>query len=136
MAEIPGICAASWQFLQKSILFDTKVKALYDKVQDAPEEFESQRYELESLQRFVATVRDDSSVQTTGIKTTIQKCTVVSERLCAIFDELDFEQTDSIDHKTWESIQGLTKEPEIRYLFVQLRRLKASLDFLISLANS
>ncbi|KAH6997204.1 hypothetical protein EDB80DRAFT_814338 [Ilyonectria destructans] len=136
MAEIPEICAASWQFLQKSILFDTKVKALYDKVEDAPEEFKSQRYELESLQRFVATVRDDCSVQTTGIKTTIQKCTVVSERLCAIFDELDFEQTDSIDHKTWESIQGLAKEPEIRYLFVQLGRLKASLNFLISLANS
>lgn len=80
MANIPGLVAASGQFLQKSILVDTKVKALYDKVQDAPKEFESQRCELESLQRIVATVRDDFSVQTTGVKTTIQKCTVASEK--------------------------------------------------------
>lgn len=102
----------------KSILPDTKVKALYDKVQVAPEEFKSQRYRLESLQRFAVTVRDDFSVQTMGMKTTVQKPTVVSERLYTISDALDFEQTDSIDHKTWESLQGLAKEPEIRYLYV------------------
>ncbi|KAH6971714.1 hypothetical protein BKA56DRAFT_693324 [Ilyonectria sp. MPI-CAGE-AT-0026] len=56
MAKIPGICAASWQLLQKSTLSDIKVKVLYDKFQDAPEEFKSQRYELESFQRCVVTL--------------------------------------------------------------------------------
>lgn len=49
MAEIVGLVAASGQFLEESIKIVKLSKALYDKVQDAPEEIELWRSQISRL---------------------------------------------------------------------------------------
>lgn len=127
MAEIVGLVAASGQFLEESIKIVKLSKALYDKVQDAPEEIELWRSQINRLQELVTDVRDSPTLHTAQINATIEDCEKVGHRLCQIFDRLDFDTTDPLGRKTWRAIRGLANEDEIRDLFSQIEHLKTTL---------
>ncbi|CAM1507445.1 Fc.00g070860.m01.CDS01 [Cosmosporella sp. VM-42] len=136
MAEVVGLVAAAGQFVEQSIKIIKFSKALYDKVQGAPEELQKWRQEIEEVQKLVTSIEDSPALRgSETTKASIDRCNSVSNELQAIFTELDFEETDALGRKTWKAIGGLAKESEIRRLFEEIERLKSTLNTQIGVAN-
>ena len=136
MAEVVGLVAAAGQFVEQSIKIIKLSKALYDKVQDAPEELKGWGQEIEEVQKVVISIENAPALRRSDTaKATIDHCNSVSNELRTLFKELEFEETDALGRKTWKAVGGLAKEPEIRRLFEEIERQKSTLNTQIAVAN-
>jgi hypothetical protein len=135
MAEVIGLVAAGGQFIEQStkiIKLSIKVR---DKYKDGPKEVASWQHQIESIQKVVENVLQSPSLRTNDVKFTIDQCKSASDSLLKVFEEIQFDETDSFGQKTWRVALALSKEEEIRTLFIQLEQLKSTLDIHIGIIH-
>ncbi|KAM0244425.1 hypothetical protein ACHAP5_006227 [Fusarium lateritium] len=128
MAETVGIIATSGQFVEQSIKIVKLTKRVRDKFKGAPEELEDWRNELESLQRIVDKIYKTPALHTQDLEHIVTQCKRVSDKLQDLFCNIDFNDSDSLSHKSWRVAVSLAKEEEIRELFAKLERWKLTLS--------
>ncbi|KAH8808657.1 ankyrin repeat-containing domain protein [Xylogone sp. PMI_703] len=131
--EVLGAVAAAGQFLEQGITLVKLVRALYDQVQNAPEELSQRCEELRDFNSIVADIKSKQRLQTTEIAAIICRATERGEQLTALLGSISFEPDANIGKKTWKALVGLNLEKDIFNLLADLEREKSSLQLRINL---
>lgn len=74
MAEAVGVTAAAAQFSELSIKIIKAVKAIHDKLTDAPSEIQDRLHEIEDLQKLVAEVKRYPELQNPDTTSIVKSC--------------------------------------------------------------
>ncbi|KAM0558091.1 hypothetical protein ACHAPJ_005258 [Fusarium lateritium] len=135
MAEVVGLVAASGQFVEQSIKIVKLSKKIRDKFNDAPQELEGWREEIESLQKVVHRIQTTPALQIKDVKPIINQLKDTGGELLKVFNDIGFLEKDSFGHKSWKVAVGLSKEDEIRGLLAKMERLKSTLYIHLSIIN-
>lgn len=130
-----AVSTAAEQLLARGVKVLKVVRAIHNKVKDAPQEIEEWRTGIQDVLALNKKVEEAPALEDADVRRTVESCTRVCDDLMAIFDSLGFSDADSLARKTWRAIKNLDKEEEIRQRFNELQHLKITLGTKINLAQ-
>lgn len=132
-AELLGVAAAAAQFAEVAFKTAEFIKAVVDKVQDAPGRMRQEVGRIESLASLAAQIKTTKTLQTEDVGKILTRCESYIKELQTLLQKISFEHDDSWRKKTWKAVCGLQEEEDIMKLFTVLHHEHSTLDTHINL---
>ncbi|KAK1252172.1 hypothetical protein MKX08_003359 [Trichoderma sp. CBMAI-0020] len=135
-AEILGVAAAAEQFVEVASKTAKFIKAVFDQIQDAPDQISRETGRIETLTSLAKQIKTTKSLQTEDIKRILIRCEGYMQELQEVLEKISFEPNDALRKKTWKAISGLQEEKDIMKLFTVLHQEYSTLDTHINLRTN
>jgi hypothetical protein len=131
-----GALAAASQLVEQSIKVINFISDLYTKVHDTPDSIKGQIIQVEQLVDIARLIKQNPSLQTDPVASSLDSCQNEAKRLLDILLKLSVAAGDGKTKKLWKALDGITKEKKILGHLGKLEQEKSSLVLRIATIDS